>query len=241
MSPMTIHKPPFSWSFSKLRNYESCPLKYKVVDVDKLHVEHSQELDRGEQLHAAMYQRVANGTKLPIPYAYMERWATRLTTDLHPEQEIYCELKLALDRSHNPTEFMGKRVWCRARIDYLRIIPNQAHVVDYKTGKPRMDDTQLALCAAMVFHHYPELSQVRTEYIWTEYGDTSHRIYQRSELPRIWRELLPRVTQLEEAHDHEDFPAVPNGLCAKYCPVSTCEHWGKRFRREPGTSALVSY
>lgn len=231
----------FTWSYSRLKNYESCPLKYKSIDIDRKHVERTQELDRGEALHSAMYERVANGVKLPVVFGYMERWASRLTSELHPQQSIMCEMKAALDREYNPTEFMSKRVWVRARIDYLRVIPNQAHVVDYKTGKPRLDDAQLALCAAMVFCHYPEVEQIRAEFIWTEYGDTSHQIYKRNELPRIWRELLPRVNKLEEAHDHENFPAVPNGLCAKYCPVATCQHWGKRFRRDEATGTLLAY
>lgn len=222
----------FSWSYSRLKNFESCPLKYKTVDIDKLHTDKSQELDRGEQLHEAMYQRIANGVKLPVPFSYMERWAKRLTMEVHPMQETYCELKLALDDDYKPTAFMEKTAWCRARIDYLKIIPRQAHVVDYKTGKPRMDDTQLALCAAMVFCHYPEVDQVRTEYLWTEYGDTSHRLFFRDQLSEIWDELLPRVFQLEQAHANDEFPPVPNGLCLKYCPVATCQFWGKPFRRE---------
>jgi hypothetical protein len=221
----------FAWSYSRLKNFESCPLKYKTVDIDKLQVESSQELDRGEQLHAAMYERVAKGTKLPPQFGYMERWALKLTAEVHPAQETYCELKLAIDGDYRPTEFMGRKVWCRARIDYLKVIPGQAHVVDYKTGRPRQDDTQLALCAAMVMHHYPEVDQVRTDYIWTEYGDIDHKSFHRDELADIWSELLPRVWKLQEAHDHEDFPAVPCGLCAKYCPVNTCEYWGKRVRR----------
>lgn len=230
----------FSWSYSRLKNFESCPLKYKKVDIDKMFVESTQELTRGEQLHSAMYDRVSKGTKLPVPFSYMERWAKKLTLEVHPAQETYCELKLALTRNFVPCAFMDKTVWCRSRIDYLKIVPRQGHIVDYKTGRPRQDDTQLALSAAMVFQHYPEIDQVRTEYIWTEYGDTDHQIYKRDELPRIWRELLPRVTKLEEAHNHENFPAVPNGLCAKYCPVTACRHWGKRFRRED-TGELVSY
>lgn len=221
----------FAWSYSRLKNFEACPLKYKTVDIDKLHVESTQELDRGEQLHAAMYERIAKGTKLPIPFSYMERWAKRLTTQLDPAEETYCELKLALNSEYQPTAFMAHNVWCRARIDYVKIIPQQAHIVDYKTGRPREDDAQLALAAAMIFHHYPEVDQIRTEFLWTEYSDTSHRIIHRNELPDIWDELLPRVTALREAHDHEDFPAVPCGLCAKYCPVSTCQYWGKRLRR----------
>lgn len=221
----------FAWSYSRLKNYEACPLKYKTVDIDKLHVESTQELDRGEQLHAAMYERVAKGIKLPIVFGYMERWAKRLTTQMHPMEETYCELKLALTSNYRPTAFMGKDVWCRARIDYLKIIPGQAHIVDYKTGKPRMDDTQLAMAAAMIFCHYPEVDRIRTEYIWTEYSDTSHRNIHRNELEDIWDEILPRVTKLKEAHDNDNFQATPCGLCYKYCPVSTCEFWGKPFRR----------
>ena len=45
----------FSWSYSKLKNYETCPRRYQAIDVDKtIEQGRTAELDRGDDLHEAM-------------------------------------------------------------------------------------------------------------------------------------------------------------------------------------------
>ena len=45
----------FTWSYSKLKNYETCPRRYKAIDVDKsIEQPRSEALERGEELHDAM-------------------------------------------------------------------------------------------------------------------------------------------------------------------------------------------
>lgn len=231
---------PFAWSYSKLKNFETCPRRYEAVDVLKtVDQGRSEALDRGDELHDAMKNRVQGTTPLPPHFIYMEKWAEKLTRVLHPYQIIQCELKLSCDRQGRPTGYFDKSTWLRTKIDYLRFLPTEAkdqdfgHVVDYKTGRPPKvwDGTQLLINAYLIFGAYKSIAKMRVDYLWTEYNDTNHEVFTREQTPKDFEMLLPRVTALETAHVTGEFPPKPCGLCEDYCPVATCEHHGKRMGR----------
>jgi hypothetical protein len=230
----------FSWSYSKLKNYETCPRRHYEIDIAKnFEQPRSDALERGDDLHDAMKNRVQGTTPLPPHLIYMEHWAEKLTRVLHPLQIIQCELKMSNDRQGKPTGYFDKNTWFRSKIDYLRFMPNEgvnkdfAHVVDYKTGKPPKfwDGTQLMLNAWQVFQSYKTVATCRVDYLWTEYNDTTHETYKREDIPRHMAELTPRVSAMETAYKTNDFPPKPGGLCLEYCDVITCEFHGKRPTR----------
>ena len=232
----------FAWSYSKLKNFETCPRRYHAVDVEKSHGQDgppSPDLVRGEELHKAMEERVLGTSKLPPQFIYMEDWAKKLTKELHPYQIIQCELKLATDKDGKPTGYFDRTTWLRTKIDYLRSLPTEkegvdvGHIVDYKTGKiPKVwDGTQLLLNAYSVFASYNHIQTIRVDYLWTEFNDTTHEVFHRKDVPKAMDALLPRVAALETAHNTGDYPPKPCGLCKDYCPVQTCEFWGKGLRR----------
>jgi hypothetical protein len=233
---------PFTWSYSGLTSFETCPKRHYHLKVKKrgedgfVEEQKTPELDRGDALHKAMYSRILSGTKLPVQFLYMEKWAERLAKVVNPLQITQCELKLALSRDYQGTGYFDKSTWLRIVIDYLKITPASkpgtflAHAVDYKTGKPKDGSEQLALYAAVIFALYKDVVGVRCDYLWSEYNDTSHETYTRDDVPEVWRELLPRVSTMEAAVAAGKFPAKPGGLCREYCPIRTCEHNGKRIK-----------
>jgi hypothetical protein len=230
----TIDSPkpkPFTWSYSALKNYETCPRRYHECNVKKAWPEESIELDRGQRLHKAMYARVGKNTPLPIEFAYMEEVAVLLTNTSDP---YFCELKLAVDENMRMVPYFGKRVWCRGLIDYCLLSPLGdsgrliATIADYKTGKPKNDETQLALNACLAFAYDQNIAGVNTSYVWTEYEDTSHATYMRRDAKDIWEHVKPRVAKLETATIAGEFPPTKNSLCREYCPVLSCEFNGKR-------------
>ena len=231
----------FAWSFSKLKNYETCPRRYQAVDLEKSHGQEgppSVELQRGDELHTAMKNRVQGSSPLPAQFIYMEPWANKLTQVLSPYQIIQCELKLSTDKHGKPTGYFDKKTWLRGLIDYFRLLPahkedvDVGHIVDYKTGKPPKiwDGTQLMLNAYLIFASYAKCQMVRVDYLWTEYNDTTHETYKREDMPKLMADLLPRVEVMEQAHLTNVFPPKPCGLCKDYCPVESCEFWGKGMR-----------
>ena len=64
--PQQVKPRGFAWSWSKLKNFETCAHRYAEVDLRKSTEEvKSQELARGDALHAAMYSRVASEKAAP--------------------------------------------------------------------------------------------------------------------------------------------------------------------------------
>jgi len=49
----------------------------------------------------------------------------------------------------------------------------------------------------------------------------------RNEAPEQWAEILPRVKLLEHAVANDNYPPKPNRFCKNYCPVKSCEYWGR--------------
>lgn len=228
----TINSPkPFTWSYSALKEYEICPLRYYECRVTKAWgQEKTAELERGDNLHLAMKHRVLKGTPLPLEFAYMEDWAAKLTA---ADEARYCEMKLAATIDMKQAPYFGRGVWLRGIVDYMAVsdLSNNmliANIVDYKTGKPKDDDTQLELNACLTFAHEPKLVGVTATFLWTEYGDTSHTTVLKGHAKGIWDGIKPRVDKLQQAVIAGEFPAVKNRLCREWCPVLSCEHNGKR-------------
>lgn len=224
----------FTWSYSRLKNYEVCARRYKGIDVDKeFRQDDTEQLNEGDRLHKAMAKRISEGVELPKEFYYMEKHAIKLAERTHDNQSINCELKLAITRDYKPAGFFDKTVWARCVIDYIKFVRkdgsnvNFAHIVDYKTGKLVDDDTQLAVNAMMVFSCFKEVVGIKSEFLWTKYNDTRASIFTRNTIGEEWDLLMPRVEKLAQAHDTDNFPPTPCKLCREWCAVDTCEHWGK--------------
>lgn len=230
---LIVTKPkPFAWSYSRIKNYETCPRRYKGIDVDKeFKQDETETLNEGDRLHKAMAGRIGYDKPLPPEFYYMEKHAVALMQQTHEHQSINCELKLAITKDYEPAGFFDKGVWARCVIDYIKFVRvnnNQsfAHIVDYKTGKLQDDDTQLAVNAMLVFSCFKEIVGIKSEFLWTKYSDTRGKVYTRSSVKEEWGHLLPRVNTLATAHANNEFPPKPGKLCKEYCAIDTCEFWG---------------
>ncbi len=227
MNLVTTHSRPkqFAWSYSKLKNFETCPKRYYEIDVTK-HVKEapSESLTWGDEVHKKAASRIKDGIPLPKTMEFIEPWIQRILANSE-SSKILVEQQYAITKDFAPTEWFGKDVWFRSIADVLKINGDVALAVDWKTGKILEDSVQLALCAGCIFVHYPSVNAVRTKFIWLKEDAESKQDFKRSDMPAIWRSILPRIVSLEEATNTTTFPAKPGGLCRKYCPVSSCPHY----------------
>jgi hypothetical protein len=221
----TRSKPkPFAWSYSKLKNYESCPKRYFHVDVEKsIKEEESEELKFGNMLHKALAKACAGEEELPKPFASYQEWVDKVRTG---NATIHVEQQLAIREDLTATEWFGRDAWFRGIADVIKVVGPVALVLDWKTGKIVEDSVQLALMAQCVFAHYPEIMKLRTEFIWLKEDATTRADFVREDMVKVWAGLLPRVTMLKGAHDSMNFPPKAGYLCRKWCPVSQCPHHG---------------
>lgn len=215
---------PFSWSYSKLKNFASCPKRYYNVDIAKAFKEApSEALTYGDELHKAFQNRIGKGKPLPKGFEQFEDHCVRLL-GVGGTQKV--EQKLAITKELGACEFFAKDAWFRSIADFLTIKGSVALVIDYKTGKVLEDSEQLALMAECVFSHYPEVQAVRAEFWWLKDDAVTREDFRRHQRKDTWARVLPRVLELKHAHDTMEFPPKPGFLCRKWCPVASCPHHG---------------
>jgi hypothetical protein len=226
----------WSWSFSRLKNFEVCPKRSYHYDIARdIREEQGEALLYGNAVHKAFENRLGK-KKMPFPahLGYLEEWAAKF--DGGPGV-LLVEQQYAIKEDFSPSlDYFGPEVWFRSKGDLVRLVdtvngdhaktPTIAHLVDWKTGKPKEDYVQLALMAQCAFSHYPTLQRVRTDYVWLESDALTTENFSQSDMPALWAGLLPRVQQMKHAHDTMTYPPKPGGLCRKYCSVEVCPHHG---------------
>ena len=214
----------FSWSFSKLKNVETCPRRHLEVDILKNFAESSEQLTWGNQVHEALAAAIMRGDPLPVEMQSYQPYVDRYRGG---NGAIFAEKKFAITKDFQPTAWFGPAAWYRGICDLLKIDGPVALAVDWKTGKIKVDSVQLMLMAQCIFSHYPEVQIVETQFVWLNEDATTRERYTRSDVAGGWVGLLPRVQTYETMIKDGEFPPKPGGLCRSYCPVLSCEHHGK--------------
>jgi hypothetical protein len=227
-STIPTPKGSFNFTWTKIKNYETCPRRYAEIDLGKNFKETSEQLDYGIEMHDAAKERISNGTPLPEKFQTLEKWIRKFTKDSDdPAVGIQTELRLAIDKNMKPCSWFGKTVYFRGVIDFLKIRKKVALAVDWKSGEPKDDLIQLGLFAQLVFSHYQWVEAIKTMYVWIKVNDCTEENLYRKDMKDLWKEIDPRVNALKIAHETDNFPPKKSGLCKEYCPVVTCEFNGK--------------
>ena len=220
---------PFAWSYSRLKNFETCPKRSWHIDIVKdVREEESEQLKWGNMLHAAAAARLS-GKKIPLTadFGVLSPWIERFEKT---PGDILVEQKLAIAKDFGACDWFAKgerAAWLRVVIDVLKINGAVALAADWKTGKIKEDSVQLALNAACIFAHFPQIQRLRTEFIWLAEDASSRADFSREDMPGLWRSVLPRVDAMRHAHETQSYPAKPGGICKRWCPVEKCPHWGE--------------
>ena len=119
-------------------------------------------------------------------------------------------------------------MWYRGVVDYANVRDTGlAIVVDYKTGKPTTDMTQLQLCAATIFAHDDSVNRIRAALLFVGYEELEKAEFVREDLTEIWSGILPRVSKLVQAQETMHYPPNPGRLCKNWCAVASCPFHGK--------------
>jgi hypothetical protein len=225
---------PFSWSYSKLKNYETCPKRHYHVDlVRDFREEESEALLWGNQVHERLARIVANGGMRPddIPAAHDHIEYMRVMAKV-PGVRLITEGKYAVTEGFTledikPVDWFDKRAWFRSIADVAVLGDKTAFAADWKTGKVLDDSVQLALMAVCIFVHHPNIMEVTTRYIWLKEDAITEEVFERGDVTAIMTRLAPRIQALKTAHETQTYNPKPGYLCRRYCPVTSCPHHGK--------------
>lgn len=205
-------------SFSSLKMYENCPLRYYYQRITKEVSDSPGEASiYGERVHKQLELRLKDGAPLPQETAKYEPLINTLERKAEGKT-LLVEQELTLNERLSPTGWWDDDAWMRSKLDVLIIHKSKAFVGDYKTGKRRPDFTQLELFALQVFAHYPDVDSVTSAFLWLKDNAIDKEEYSRDDAPVMWSRLLRRVHTIENSLEKEKWPANPSGLC-NYCPA----------------------
>jgi hypothetical protein len=218
---------PFTWSYSSLTSFETCPWRYKLTKVTKevqeAPYDHRSE---GNLVHKALENHLKGTAALPQSYQHLLPLVNRIKTT---QGVIEAERKIALRADFTETTYFAKDVWYRGVFDVRVTTPTTSIVLDWKNGKRKTDADQLRLFAGVEFKINPRVEKVQTGYVWLQEKKLDKETFTRDQTTEIWAEFTQRVARIEHAIKVDNFPKRPSGLCRQWCPVGKklCEHCGE--------------
>lgn len=197
-----------AWSYSRLADWETCPLKAKLKHVDKIKEPGSQAMERGSMIHK-LAEDFANGTtKVLAPE--LARFKPQFM-DLKKQKPI-CEEQWAFMADWTPTGWFGGP-WLRVKTDvsFKDAKGVAGTIIDHKTGKEKDEhDDQLSLYAVSFFSREPKLETVSSQLWYLDHGTMRDLDFTRDQLPLLQEYWNDRVRPMME---DTRFPARPNRLC----------------------------
>lgn len=219
----------FSWSYSKLKNFETCAYRHQQVDLLKNYKdEEGEALLYGNAVHDMLAKYI--GKAEPIPEMHkpdLQGWGDYAVSLRNAGMQVAVEQKLAITEQFGPCAYFSNFAWFRGVADVLAIKGPVAVLLDWKTGKVLDDSQQLALSAACVFAHHPAVQRVRTQFVWIKDACTTTADFERGKMAAMWAGIWPRIERLKTAHQTNNYPPTPSGLCRRYCVVESCQYHGK--------------
>lgn len=232
----------WSWSFSKKKNYDTCPKRHYEVDVLRNFTEDSEQLTWGNEVHKALaggilyasgIPRSGSGRDMieakPLPQtmASYGHWVEEMADAPDKPGKVHVEQKFAITRDFQPTTYFAPNVWYRGVCDAMRVCDDTVLARDWKTGKVKHDSIQLMLMATCIFIHRPEIKRIKTEFIWLKEDCATPEVWSRSTIMKEWVSLIPQINAMEKAAQTLTYPPKPGKLCRAWCPVTSCPFHGK--------------
>lgn len=205
-------------SYSSIKLYENCPLRYYRQRIVKDVIDEGGEASKhGERIHSFLEMRLKENTALPQEAAHYETLC-KSVEKLAVNGELHIEKEMVLTENLTLTGWWDADAWLRSKLDILVIKGNDAVVMDWKTGKRKPDFFQMQMFAVQVFKHFPEVVRVKTSLVWLKDMKIDSEVYNRMDANALWADIMKRIQRIHDSVEYDKWPAKPSGLC-RYCPA----------------------
>jgi hypothetical protein len=146
-----------------------------------------------------------------IPAARPFKWIVDKVLSL--EGDKYFEYQMAVREDRAPCEWDAEDAYLRGIADVLIVNDDVAYCLDYKTGKPKADGTQLMIFALLILEHFPRVRLVKSSFLWLAYNDITHTEYLRRYSDPLWDGLTRRIADLNLSVANNLYTTNPSKLC----------------------------
>ena len=218
-----------TWSFSRLKSFETCPKQfYHVTVLGEYPVVQTDAMTYGTAMHKAAEDYIGEGKPLPDEFMYVKGTLDEL---LGIRGTKLTEQRLGLTRDLKPCGFKDKDVWFRGIVDLAIVdtLGERAWIVDYKTGKSAKyaDKGQLELMALSIFKKFPDVKHINAALLFVVSNEMIEAEYKIENSFDLWGKWLKKYARMEKAYETDVWNPRPSGLCYHHCPVLECVHNGR--------------
>lgn len=224
----------FSWSYSAINDFFTCPRKYAASRFyfTVPYVE-SAAMREGNKVHKVLEDYIREQVPIPTEYKQYQKYADVLLAAAKKQDLIIVpESEFAISQRMQPTGWFSNDAWGRGKLDVLMLTQDKkkAWIYDWKTGKPKDDRMQLHFFAVFLSWFYPFVREVVVRNIFLKYDSIDGETISHMDFPKMQGDLFHKIERIQRAWEAENFPAQPSGLCKNHCEVYTCEHNGHQGR-----------
>jgi CRISPR/Cas system-associated exonuclease Cas4 (RecB family) len=221
---------PNAWSHTALSQFSNCPKQYYHLKVVKDVVDvRGEAVLWGERVHEAFEAYLKDGKPLPIDLSMYQGYLDAIKA---VRGTMYVEHEMALDNQLNPCEKFAKNVFVRGVADVLHVDGDMAFAMDHKTGNRKQDSKQMKLMALLIFQHFPAVQKIKVGFFWLKVKAKDTDTFVRADIPALWQEFLPDIKQFRDAFMTNTWQPRQSGLCNGWCPVTTCDFWKPKRRKQ---------
>jgi hypothetical protein len=230
------------YSFSALELYDSCPLAYKLVRLDRIPRGESEPLKIGGDCH----QKVGDYLSRLVDTGQTTDWEWAgglLTPSDHPDVvEIFqrfienfvlppgmeapgIEKKLAFTRAWAPTEFFAPDAYFRAVVDFTFRQGGLVVVQDWKTNRMISEiekNLQTRIYGWAVRQTlYPDAQDILLRLHFLRYGSEREILLTPGDLDTVPQELEAKIAAIEAEKHFDPTPGSFCGWCGvtAHCPI----------------------
>ena len=219
-------KKPFAWSYSAFSRFKTCPKQYEQINVLR-NVKDS--YNEASQWGARAHVELANALRfrrLPKDSS-LQSMASILKAMWAIDAKILgVEEKQAFSRDWMPlSDFFHPDTWVRVVFDCYIVRnddPSKGIVLDWKTGKPKQDLTQMYLYAKALMSMYDYVDVVNVVIGWVQISDIEKQTVTRKQVDFWWENRMSKdIEAMEAAYSVGEYEPKRSGLCGKWCPVTS--------------------
>lgn len=225
----------FPQSHSSLNVFETCPRQYEAKYITK-EVKYVQSAAAawGDEVHKALESFLVSQATVSLPtnMAQYQKWGEVILRRADSiGGRVLAEVSMGITKDGQGVDYWDKRAFFRGKGDVLILAPEKkcAENYDWKTGKIKNDTMQLKGYNLLTLATHQEIDVVRAGFVWLPDNKLSPpEVATREQFGEQLRLITDRWARLRTAYMRGVFPPRPNGLCRKYCDVTSCEHHGGR-------------
>jgi len=200
------------WSYSKLRDFETCRAQFNRRHMLKLPEPPSAALEWGSEVHEGIE-------------AWMQGWLRTMPDYMKKLESHFIKLKdmaptlesmWGHDKKWAPlANGFDKSAWVRAKTDAFLLHEGIAYVLDWKTGKKNdVNQDQLKFYGVLALIRHPGARSAKLELWYVEHGTILDGEVKREDLAKLKKEFERRSKRLYAESRWEEEP----GLHCKWCP-----------------------